>query len=234
MSEIAGEVVGLWRYPVKSLTGEPMPELRFDRRGAEFDRLWALVDADGRIASGKPTRRFRKVPGLLRHATQLDGDVPVITLIDGRTARVGTAEAAALIRDIAGPEWSIQRENSVSHFDVGPVHLVTTATLATLSGAAQAPITVERLRPNVLLHNDAVGFPEDEWLGRTIRLGEVELRFTTRVERCVMVNHAQVDLPARRDVLKTIGRVNDVYAGVYAEVLKPGTIAVGDRAELSS
>lgn len=60
-----GRVAGLWRYPVKSLDGEQLEQVAIDRRGVERDRLWALVDGEGKIASGKPTRRFRKVPGLL-------------------------------------------------------------------------------------------------------------------------------------------------------------------------
>jgi hypothetical protein len=83
----------------------------FDDRGAELP--WALVDGNGGIASGKRTRRFRKVPGLLRHAGRMDGDLPLVRLLDGRSARIGTTEAAKLVREIAGPGWSIQRENSV-------------------------------------------------------------------------------------------------------------------------
>src|SRR5581483_916458 len=203
---VCGQVVGLWRYPVKSLAGESRQALRFDRRGVEFDRLWALVDREGRIASGKPTRRFRKVPGLLRHASRLEGQVPVITLADGRAARVDTIEARDMVHEIAGPGWSIERESTIPHFDVAAVHIVTTSTLATLSAAAQAPVTVERLRPNILLETSELGFPEDAWIGATLRVGGIALRVVGRVERCVMVNHAQARLPARRDVLKTIGR----------------------------
>lgn len=229
----ADAVAGLWRYPIKSLDGEVRAELAVEQRGAELDRVWALVDQDGGIASGKPTRRFRKVPGLLRHSSRMDGDTPVIHLADGRRGRVGTAEAERLVREIAGAGWSIQREESVSHFDVAPLHIITTATLATLSAAAAAPLAVERFRPNILLETEAAGFPEEEWIGRTLRVGEAALRVVGRVERCVMVNHARATLPARSDVLKTIGRVNQVCAGVYAEVLVPGTIRVGARATLA-
>jgi uncharacterized protein YcbX len=228
-----GVIAGLWRYPIKSLDGESRAELAIEERGAELDRLWALVGPEGAVASGKTTRRFRKVPGLLRHSSRMDGDAPTIKLIDGREARVGTTGAERLVREIAGPGWSIQREGSVSHFDAAPLHLITNATLATLSAAARAPLAVERFRPNVLLQTDAEGFPEEEWIGRILRLGEVELRVVDRVERCVMVNHARATLPARSDVLKTIGRVNGVCAGVYAQVLRPGTIRVGARAMLT-
>jgi uncharacterized protein len=233
MNSVVGHVAGLWRYPVKSLAGEPMRALRVDQRGVELDRVWGLVDREGGIASGKTTRRFRKVPGLLRHSSHLDGQpVPVITLADGRCARVDSPEAGQLVREIAGPGWSLQREDSVSHFDEGAVHLITTTTVATLSDAAREPISVERLRPNVLLETDATGFPEDEWVGQTLRLGEVGLQIVGRAVRCVMVNHAQPTLRPRRDVLKTIGALNGSYAGVYANVLAPGTIRTGDKCTL--
>jgi uncharacterized protein YcbX len=227
MNRRVGHVAGLWRYPIKSLAGEPMEALSFDRRGVELDRLWALADSQGAVASGKTTRRFRKVPGLLCHSGRMQDGVPVIALADGRSARVGTAEAQALVREIAGPEWSIQREGAVPHFDAGAVHIVTTATLATVSAAAHQPVVVERLRPNILIDTGEDGFPEDAWTARALRVGDVELRVLDRTERCVMVNHAQSALPARRDVLKTVGRVNGAYAGVYAEVLRPGIIRLG-------
>ena len=223
-----GRVAGLWRYPVKSLDGEQMPALALDRRGVERDRLWALVDGDGAIASGKRTRRFRRVPGLLRHSSHLDGEIPVITLSDGRAARADHEEAAELLREIAGPGWSLRREQAVPHFDAGAVHIVTTATLATLNAVAQQPVSVERLRPNVLIDLEGAGFPEDDWIGRTLDMGSVRLRVTARVVRCVMVNHPRATLAARRDVLKTIGRLNQACAGIYADVVTPGEVRAGD------
>jgi uncharacterized protein YcbX len=232
MSADGGLVACLWRYPIKSLDGEVRYELPFDDRGAELDRLWALVGEDGGLASGKTTRRFRKVPGLLRHAGYIDGGLPVIRLADGRRAGIDTADAAELVREIAGPSWSIRRENSVPHFDVASVHLITTSTLASLSAASKAPLSVQRFRPNILLETSAAGYPEETWVGHHLRFGEVELRVVGRAERCVMVNHARPTLPARSDVLKTIGRINQAFAGVYAEVVRPGTIRVGTRCAL--
>jgi MOSC domain-containing protein len=223
-----GRVGGLWRYPIKSLDGEQLDALTFDRRGVERDREWALVDAEGGIASGKRTRRFRKVPGLLRHAGRLNGGVPVIALEDGRTAPVDSEEAARLVEEIAGSGWSLRREQAVPHFDAGAVHLVTSATLATINAAARWPVSVERLRPNVLIELDGEGFPEDAWLERTLELGSARLRVTKRVVRCVMLNHRRPGLRARRDVLKLVGKLNHACAGVYADVIEPGEVRVGD------
>jgi len=174
-------VAELWRYPVKSLGGERVTSVAVDERGVAGDRIWALTDTEGGIASGKTTRRFRALPGLMRHRSHLDGDEPVITLADGRSARAGSPELDAVVAAISPPGWSLQREASIRHFDAGAVHVVTTATLATLSAAAGEPVGVERLRPNILLDtgHDAP-FPEGEWLGRTLRIGNVELSIVDR------------------------------------------------------
>ncbi len=235
---IVGRVAGLWRYPIKSLDGEQRDALTFDRRGVERDREWALVDGEGGIASGKTTRRFRKVPGLLRHGARLDGRVPVIALADGREAPVDSLEAAGLVEEIAGPGWSLRREAAISYFDAGAVHLVTSVTLATLSAAARWPVSVERLRPNVLIELedkfDGEPFPEDGWIGSTIELGSVRLQVSERVIRCVMLNHRRPKLRARPDVLKLVGRLNQACAGVYADVVVPGEVRVGNPVALGT
>jgi uncharacterized protein YcbX len=132
-----------------------------------------------------------------------------------------------------GFAWPLRREHSVAHFDEGAVHIVTTATLATLSAATRWPISAERLRANVLLETGAIGFPEDLWLGQVLHLGDVRLRIVSRVLRCVMVNHALPSRRARGDLLKTIGAVNETCAGVYADVVVPGTTRIGDAANLT-
>ncbi len=59
------KVRALFRYPVKSLAGETVSELSFNARGAVGDRRFALYDRDGKIGSGKSTRRFNRIEGLL-------------------------------------------------------------------------------------------------------------------------------------------------------------------------
>jgi MOSC N-terminal beta barrel domain len=105
----AMRVIEIWRYPVKSLAGERLDAVRVDARGLEGDRLWALVDPDGAIASGKPTRRFRKVPGLLHHRGHLEHGQPVITLADGRSARADDPALADLVAAIT-PPWLVAAE----------------------------------------------------------------------------------------------------------------------------
>ncbi|HET7567215.1 MAG TPA: MOSC domain-containing protein [Gaiellaceae bacterium] len=223
-----GRVAALWRYPVKSLAGERLDELDLDARGVVADRLWGLVRADGKIASGKHTRRFRRVDGLLRHAARLgpDGE-PVLELADGRVL----APNDALAEELAGPGWRFAREAAISHFDIGAVHLVTTGSLASLEAFAGEPVEQERLRPNLVL--DAGDVREEAWAGRRLVVGGVELEVTVPAQRCVMVGHAQRDLPKRRLLLKRIAEWNGVCAGMYASVVRSGRVRVGDAVELA-
>ena len=82
-------VAQLWRFPVKSMGGTPVDELRFDRRGVHADRLWAVRDLERDI-----TASARKIPALLgftaRYAAEPGpdagpGNVPevIITTPDG-------------------------------------------------------------------------------------------------------------------------------------------------------
>ncbi|MBT2587161.1 MOSC N-terminal beta barrel domain-containing protein [Arthrobacter sp. ISL-95] len=53
----------LYRYPVKSTSGQTLSYANVTEGGLEHDRKWAIYTEDGGIASGKRTRRFRPVPG---------------------------------------------------------------------------------------------------------------------------------------------------------------------------
>src|SRR5215475_601501 len=63
ISEFVGSVAGLWRFPVKSMTGERLQEVDVTERGVLGDRAYALIDKDtGRVVSAKSVKLF---PNLL-------------------------------------------------------------------------------------------------------------------------------------------------------------------------
>jgi uncharacterized protein len=226
-----GTVRELWRYPVKSLGGERLQAVEVESRGVVGDRLWALVDTDGKLASGKTTRRFRKLPGLLMHRATYGGDGPVVELSDGRRV----APDAAVAEELAGPGWTFRPEADVSHFDAAPIHLVTTRTLARLESLVGEPFPTQRVRPNMVIEMPGEpGFVEDEWVGQILEIGEVVVRVVDRTERCVMVNHARPGIERRDHILKTIGRANEACAGVYAEVVAGGRIELGAAVRLGN
>ncbi len=242
---VVGRVAQLHRYPVKSLGGERPEHVELDRRGVVGDRLWAVHDPDGRFGSGKTSRRFRRMDGLLQLRAAYDGEVPVVTFPDGRSLRGDDPEVHAALSAHVGRPVTLAREGAVPHVDEGPVHLVTTASLR--AAAAAAPVDARRTRANLVLdthplddglltagapENEAGGFVEDDWVGRRLRMGTAEVALSAPMPRCVMVGMAQDGLPDDRAVLRDLLRRHDGYLGLVADVLVPGGVRAGDEARL--
>jgi hypothetical protein len=128
-------------------------------------------------------------------------------------------------------------------FDFGALHVVTTSTLRTLSEwAPSSRFDSARFRPNIVIDTDDPKFPETEWTGRTLAVGEGRLTISINVPRCVMTTLAQGSLAADREVLRTITAHNAIdiglgsalpCVGVYAEVDAPGTLRIGDTVTLA-
>ncbi len=121
-----------------------------------------------------------------------------------------------------------------TYFDAFPLLLLSQQSLAEL--AARAPdstIDVRRFRPNLVLDLPGDGDrPELALAGRTLRIGTTEIDVSTSCPRCVMVTHPVGDLPADREVLRTVVRDFDQDLGVYATVRRPGTTRVGQAVSL--
>jgi MOSC domain-containing protein len=232
-----GVVTRLYRYPVKSLLGEPLDAAVVNRRGVEGDREWAVYTADGGIGSGKTSRRFRRVDGLLRLRATLDDGAPRLHLPDGRTLRADDPSATAVLSALFGQPLELRTETTVPHHDDSPLHLVTTTAFATLGRELGSDVDVERFRPNVVVDTLAAGllegYPEDRWTGRELALGdEVVVGIDGGMPRCVMVSAEQADLPRDPAVLSTLGRVHDVEFGLQASVVRGGVIRPADSVRL--
>lgn len=125
---------------------------------------------------------------------------------------------------------------SGTFFDLATVHLLTTATLDRLRALyQQGRFEVRRFRPNVVVDSTGTdeGFAEDGWVGRTLALGdEVRLRVTGPCPRCVMTTLPQSDLPRDVGILGAAAKHHDANVGVYASVVRGGTVRRGDRIQL--
>jgi uncharacterized protein YcbX len=117
-------------------------------------------------------------------------------------------------------------------FDAAMVHLLTTATLDRLRELyPQGRFEVRRFRPNIVvqLATGEKGFAENAWVGHTLAIGTtVRLNIIGPCGRCVMTTLAQGDLPRDPGILRTAARHNKVNVGVYAAVVRVGTIRRGD------
>lgn len=119
----------LWRYPVKSFRGEKLEEVSLDSRGVIGDRAFAVRDANGKFGSGKTTRRFRLLRELFDFSAKIDRDAVVVSAPGGGSFRVGDANLDALLSARYGESLAVVPEGAISHFDAGPVHVLTTSSL---------------------------------------------------------------------------------------------------------
>jgi uncharacterized protein len=225
-----GRVSRLWRYPVKSMRGEECSRLEIDARGVAGDRLFAVRDADGKFGSGKTTRRFRKIDGLFGFQAAYDGDVPRISFPDGRAVLGNDLSVHSALSEALGQPVTLAREAGISHLDAGPLHLLTSASLAWLTTLLpDARVDERRFRSNILIDIPGAAQVEHLWRGRVLYVGtDVRLRVLDLTERCVMVNLPQEDLPEDPRILRSLSRDSVPHFGVYAEVIVPGTITRGN------
>jgi len=271
----AGSVVGLWRYPVKSMMGEELNSAEVGERGLVGDRRFAVVDAStGKVAGAKnprkwgnffdfraayvePPERGSKLPAV--RLTLPDGTVatseqpdlaPVLSRALGREVAFAEAQhdgessgaqAEEYWPDIEGlehrdtvTEWELP---AGTFFDLAVVHLLTTATIERLRALyPEGRFEVRRFRPNIVVDTapDQHGFVENDWVGRTLAIGdEVRLRVTGPCPRCVMITLPQGDLPKDAGILRTAAQNNQANVGVYADVVKSGTLRRGDHVTLA-
>lgn len=225
-----GRVNELRRYPVKSLLGEKRDALSIEQRGVVGDRLYAVRNEQGKFGSGKSTRRFRQMDGLFDLRATFQDDFPLITFPDGSVLAGDDPALATRLSAHVGHPVTLAREDAIPHHDEGPIHLITTAALRAIGLDAREAL---RFRPNLVIDVPGTGMVEESWIGREIACGDhVRLRVTGRAIRCVMIGMAQEDAGADPFLLRRLGDVNDAYFGVYAEVIVPGAVGLGDEVGL--
>ena len=129
-----------------------------------------------------------------------------------------------------------------SFFDLFPLSVLTTSSLDELGELEpQSRFDARRFRMNVIVETAARGFVENEWLGRTLAIGDdVQIGVALPDPRCVMPSLAQEDLPKDSRILKALAQHNRIdvagalypCAGVYAVAEATGVIRRDDRVSL--
>lgn len=119
-----------------------------------------------------------------------------------------------------------------TYYDCWPLMVMTTAALrAVQSAVPDSVVDIRRFRPSLVIDvPGAHGHPEFGWANRRATLGDSEIEFLSPCPRCVMVTRqVSADVPADRAILRHIVRDLDQNLGVYARIVRPGRIAVGDE-----
>jgi uncharacterized protein YcbX len=164
----------------------------------------------------------------------LDRAVPEEVLRDGVRALVNVE-----VSHIGGASAG---ENFV---DFAPLHLLTTSTLDRIGALSpRGTVEAERYRPNIVIRAVAPGFAENDWAGRDLRIGPgLVIRVIARTPRCAVPTLEHGELPRDLDALRVPAAHNRVSAmadlgpqpcaGVYAQVLRPGPVSLGDTVRLA-
>lgn len=224
-----GRVAQLWRYPVKSMAGESLDQAELSWHGLAGDRRWAFV-RDGQQRSGFPWLTMRERPAMghyrprFAQPEQPDRSITVVRTPAGADVDVVDPALAAELGDRVRV---IKQDRGV--FDTFPLSLITTQTIAALGARVGAELTAQRFRPNLLV--TATGpdeFPEDDWVGRVLRIGTSRVRIDKRDQRCVMVNIDPTTTERDPAILRAIARDRGSCLGVYGSIVQPGRVAVGD------
>ena len=231
-----GRVVGLWRYPVKSMAAEALTETDVSWHGVAGDRRWAFV-RDGMAQSGFPWLTLRQ-RGDMHHyrPSFVEPARPdkSATLVRTPSGTVFDVADPALGEELCpGGVRVIRQDRGV--FDTFPLSLITTQTIARLGGMVGAELDVERFRPNILVEAaDATPFSEDGWVGCVLRIGGMRMRVDKRDGRCVVITIDPVTTDRNPAILRTVARDREGCLGVYGSTVAPGRIAVNDAVTVES
>lgn len=209
-------VAELWRYPVKSLRGESLPEARITELGIHGDRLVHARRPGGRVYTA------RTHPGMLGLQGGLADGVPTI---DG--LRWDTPAALAAVRAVTGEDAEL------AYFDGdGPQrHDVLPMSVATDGGVAAVGVDGRRFRANVYV-DGVPGLAERDWVGRELHLGDAVLGVRQVRGRCVMTTFDPDTLEQDITVLQKIVFELGGRTALDCYVIRPGIVRVGDRAEV--
>jgi uncharacterized protein YcbX len=235
-----GHVREIVRYPIKSMAGTATESAFLGWYGLEGDRRFAFRRLGD--DSGFPWLSASRLPDLLLYQPigidESSGE-PLPTHVrtpGGSNVELRSADLRAEIGARFGSSVELMK---LKHgiFDEATVSVISLTTIAGISREVGFDLDRRRFRANIVLeteHSDA--FLEDGWVGHALRFGDQEagpvVSVTMCDQRCVMINLDPETAEQDPRIMKTAVRLNHNNAGVYATVLRTGTIRVGDRVTL--
>jgi uncharacterized protein len=210
------KVAQIWRYPVKSMAGEPLNHTRIGSLGIEGDRVVHVEDARGHVITARTHHRL-----LGHHATLNTSGEPVVDGLLWSNPKVRTD-----VEDIVGPGARLIRDDSSDRFDVLPLLVATDGAIAAFGRDGR------RLRPNLVI-SEVEGLAERSWPGQCLHIGDVVIGIQNLRGRCIMTTFDPDSLKQDRQVLTDIVRRFEGTLALNCYVIRGGEIRVGDRVELA-
>jgi uncharacterized protein YcbX len=206
----------LWRYPVKSLAGESLPAAVIGPDGIPGDRIVRVRGPEG----VRTARRQYRLLGL-RGTLDADGRARINNL------PWDSPHALALVKAAAGTDARLEAWDGLDRFDILPL------LVATDGAVAEFGRDVRRLRPNILIEG-VDSLAERDWPGSELHIGDAIVRLDSLRGRCHMTtidpDTLDVDPAVLRDIVRRFGG----KLALNAEVVRAGTIRVGDEVRIVS
>ena len=245
-----GRISAIYRYPVKGLSPEPMPQVRLSPgQPLPSDRLYAIENGpsgfDPTAPVYFPKSRFLMLMRNERLAaldTHFDDNTHILTVrLNGEEAACGdlriTSGRAAIESffatysgdELRGPPKLLQADgHSFSDVAAKVVSIINLASVATVEGVVGAPVDPLRFRANLYVE-DWPAWNEFELLGQTLSIGDTRLKVMKRIVRCAATNVEPRtgirDMEIPNTLMQAFGHMD---CGIYAEVVAGGKISAGD------
>jgi MOSC domain-containing protein len=238
-----GHVREINRYPVKSMAGMATESAILGWHGVEGDRRFAFrrIGAD----NGFPWLSASKLPELILYQpVGLDESTgePLPTHVRTPGGSRLELRSAELISEITGRFGNDLELMQLKHgiFDEAQISVISQSTIKGIGREAglKADLDRRRFRANIVVETECdEPFLEDNWVDGTLVFGESDaagpaVHVTMPDVRCVMLNLDPDTAAKDARVMKTVARLNQNNAGVYATVVRTGLISVGDRVSL--
>lgn len=207
-------VEGLWRYPVKSLAGEPIERAVLTPAGIPGDRIVHVRGPEG----VRTSRRQHRMLGL--HGTLGPEGMPLVNRHPWESP-----EALALVQGAAGEDAWLGAYDGLERFDILPLLVATDGAVAAFGR------DIRRLRPNILI-GGVEGMDEVGWEGAELHIGEAVIRLDSLRGRCPMTTIDPDTLERDPEVLREIGRRFGGRLALNAAVTRSGVVRIGDGVKM--
>jgi uncharacterized protein YcbX len=257
-----GTVESLWRYPVKSMSGEALDEAFMGFSGFYGDRCYAFGNSSARkgfpylnATAQEQMLRYRPRFRYAERAAKPPNLIEAMGIPPGLTP--ANAEADDLMLDVVTPSGAsvavddpaliemllegLRGENRLTLVrsdraltDCRPVSLISLQTVRQVEAESGVPVDKRRFRANVYLDlAKGSGFAEDELVGRRLRIGSsATVLVLERDPRCKIISLDPDTGEHNPEVLRRVARAHGALAGVYCAVLVEGILTKGDSIEL--
>ena len=231
-----GHVAGIYRYPVKSMGGEKLDQVKVGWHGLNGDRRFAFLRTGN--LTGLPWLSIRQFPKLITYCARFEDPT------NNESSEIIVKSPQGIDFPIHSRELLIEIETGSKlnleliqlwrgAFDSMTISLISAKSIRLIEEKINQSLEIERFRPNIVMELDGDKlFPEDKIIGELIVFGDrdnsARIRIFRKDLRCMAVNLNPRTAVQEPKVLKEIVTNRKNFLGVYGGTERTGLIQQGD------